>query len=292
MTPSDHLHIEFGNAIRDERLRQNLSVADVVERLRASVEHVEAVEAGNVKAFPSETYFQLFAKSYARELGIDYARTIEAMTGQEEIAAEEENLPGESQASYSHHRPMARSHNPLTILQRPGMLFVILAVITGGLLLVAKFVRTGNEASGEGKAIEAGMNPHDTMTKSATPDTNYVMHFTLTTIDPTFARVVADGDTVVAESLKAGKSFMGEAKRQITIFAENPSAVACSINGHRTLYDSTTQSPGGFVVNPENIHSMLDIKRSPFAPSEMMNPAQSNTLPAADSARRVLGGNR
>jgi cytoskeletal protein RodZ len=293
LTPSDHLHIDFGNAIRSERIRQNLEVADMAERLRAPVEHIEAVEAGNISAFSLETYFHLCAKSYARELGIDYARTLEAMTGQEETPSEEENIPDESQVPYSHHRPMARSHNPLTIFQRPGMLFVILAVITGGLLGVAKLVRNNNEASGEGKALEAGMNQSfDTALKSTVSDSTFTMQFTMTTTDSTFLRVLADGDTIAAESSKAGQTFAGIAKKEIALFAENPGAVVCTINGHRALYDSTIPSGAIFLVNPENIHSKLEIRRSPFAPAEMIDRMESKPTQPSDSSKLPLGGTR
>lgn len=293
MTPSDQLHIDFGNAIRDERLRQNLEVADMAERLRAPVEHIEAVEAGNIGAFSLETYFHLFSKSYARELGIDYARTLEAMTGREEMAIEEEQIPVESHSPYAQHRPMARTHNPLTIFQRPGVLFVILAVITGGLLGVAKLVRNSNEATGEGKAMEAGMNSSfDSLVRQTGSDSTFVMQFSMTTTDSTFIRVLADGDTIVAESLRPGQTFMATAKNEIALFADNPGAVACSINGHRALYDSTTPSGSIFVVNPENIHDKLEIRRSPFAPAEMLNRLQEQTAQPVDSSRKPSGATR
>jgi transcriptional regulator with XRE-family HTH domain len=293
LTPSDHLHIDFGNAIRDERIRQNLEIADMAERLRAPVEHIEAVEAGNISAFSLETYFHLFAKSYARELGIDYARTLEAMTGKEELTVEEENISAENPAPYSQHRPIARSHNPQSIFQRPGVLFVILAIITGGLLGVAKLVRNSNEAGGEGKAMEAGMNnTFDTLVKRTGTDSTFAMHFSMTTTDSSFIRVLADGDTIVAETVKPGQTFAATAKNEIALFADNPGAVACSINGHRALYDSTNPSGSIFVVNPGNIHSKLEIRRSPFAPAEMLDRMQTPTSQPADSSRTPLGGTR
>lgn len=290
MTPSEQIHMEFGNAIRDERIRQNLTVDDVAERLRASTEHILAVENGNPKAFPSETYFQLFAKSYARELGIDYARTLDAMTGQEEIAADEEPPENSEQPAIMHNRPIARSHNPLTIFQRPGMLFGLLAIITAGLLGIAKLVRNNNQATGEGKTISAGMeNTFDSGRIAVAPDTSFVMILRMTTTDSTFARVLADGDTIVAESLKAGKTISAAAKKEIIIFAQNPGAVACSINGHRALYDSLSTLSSDFVINPENIHSMLEIRRSPFAPADIKTQSLNNST---DSAKKPTGGNR
>ena len=75
----NELYTKFGELLRLERERQNLKIEDLASDLKISEGNLEALESGNRDDLPSETYFGLFAKSYAEALGIDYSRTMEAL---------------------------------------------------------------------------------------------------------------------------------------------------------------------------------------------------------------------
>jgi cytoskeletal protein RodZ len=99
MTKSE-LHNKIGQLLKLERERQDLTLADLSMQLKISKGHLEHIEAGKADALPSELYFNLFAKSYAETLGIDYSRTVEAIK-------EEVGEPLEPQGSADNRKAVA-----------------------------------------------------------------------------------------------------------------------------------------------------------------------------------------
>jgi len=66
-----HMPLEIGQLLKQERLKQGLSIEDLCKKMGTRVQQIEAVESG------SEVYFQKhsnpfiwFARLYARKLGI------------------------------------------------------------------------------------------------------------------------------------------------------------------------------------------------------------------------------
>lgn len=57
--------------IRDERLRQGLSIAQVEKKTKIKKKFLEAIEAGDYKSLPSESYAVGFVKNYAKYLNLD-----------------------------------------------------------------------------------------------------------------------------------------------------------------------------------------------------------------------------
>ncbi len=79
-------HQKIGHLLALERQRRSIEVDEVAADLKITVEHLVSIEVGDPKALPSPLYFDLFAKSYAEYLGIDYAATVRAIREQlEEI---------------------------------------------------------------------------------------------------------------------------------------------------------------------------------------------------------------
>jgi len=60
-----------GEALRERREEQGLALADVGQRTRVPVRHLEAIEAGDYARLPSVTYAVGFARAYARSVGAD-----------------------------------------------------------------------------------------------------------------------------------------------------------------------------------------------------------------------------
>jgi cytoskeletal protein RodZ len=75
----EELHRKLGELLRIERERRKLSLEDISSQLKISETKLEYIEAGDVESLASELYFNLFSKSYAESMGIDYVRTIEAI---------------------------------------------------------------------------------------------------------------------------------------------------------------------------------------------------------------------
>lgn len=61
----------LGERLRRERESANLSVREVSDAIKVQLNYIEALEAGNYAALPSELYIKAFLKSYARYIGLD-----------------------------------------------------------------------------------------------------------------------------------------------------------------------------------------------------------------------------
>jgi len=60
-----------GERLREARVGQGLSLADIATRTRVPMRHLEAIENSNYSGLPSPTYAVGFAKAYARAVGAD-----------------------------------------------------------------------------------------------------------------------------------------------------------------------------------------------------------------------------
>jgi transcriptional regulator with XRE-family HTH domain len=61
----------LGNELRDARLRQGLTLAQVERQTRIRIKYLEALEQGNYSLLPSGVHARGFLRSYARLLGLD-----------------------------------------------------------------------------------------------------------------------------------------------------------------------------------------------------------------------------
>ncbi len=62
---------ELGELLREERLRQGLSLDDIKDRTKLSEYILQAIENGDASKLPVEVYAKSFIKSYMKELGLD-----------------------------------------------------------------------------------------------------------------------------------------------------------------------------------------------------------------------------
>jgi cytoskeleton protein RodZ len=71
---------EPGAVLAAERERQNLSRADIAQRLRMSVSQVEALELGDYTRLPRGTFLRGFVRNYARVVGLDPDTVLRALS--------------------------------------------------------------------------------------------------------------------------------------------------------------------------------------------------------------------
>ncbi len=79
-----------GDQLRSLREAQGLDLSDIAARTRIPLRHLEAVEASDYAALPSQTYALGFVRSYARAVGasdIDLAAQLRAELGREPLPA-------------------------------------------------------------------------------------------------------------------------------------------------------------------------------------------------------------
>lgn len=81
----------IGEQVRQERERQGLSLEDVSERTRITVQNLEAIEQDNFGLFPNRVYARAFLRDYANFLGMDSAALLERYEQQRAEAPEPES---------------------------------------------------------------------------------------------------------------------------------------------------------------------------------------------------------
>lgn len=70
---------ELGTLLREERLKQGLSLDHIKEKTKLSEYVLQAIENGDAAKLPVEVYAKSFIKSYIKELGLDSPEIIEEL---------------------------------------------------------------------------------------------------------------------------------------------------------------------------------------------------------------------
>jgi len=66
--------LTIGKLLKNERERQDLTLEDVSEKTKINVKFLAAIEQETKEDFPGDLYYDLFCKSYADALGLEYAK--------------------------------------------------------------------------------------------------------------------------------------------------------------------------------------------------------------------------
>jgi transcriptional regulator with XRE-family HTH domain len=274
------IHTKLGKLLLIERERQGIDLTDLAEELKISQVNLEAIEQGDVGALPTELYFNLFAKSYAERLGIDYGRTVDAI---KQDVGEASETP-ETSPRKSDKKQKAESVKPKTeededevvaaesrlgkrLLWGAG---VVVVLFLGFLAVSAIFY---------GKTGLEGLAPGGSSTESSTTtaadersaelagydwnvpsyDTAGKIQLMLTSRDESWATVLADGDTVVYRNLMPGREYRVEAKYRFLVSIGIPSRVRVLLNGQEvSLVNPESRRISRVEINQVNLGSFLD----------------------------------
>jgi len=82
----------IGQTLRDERVKQQLSLSEIATSTCISSMYLQAIEVDNVGALPGYFFYKNFVKQYAAALGVDY-KTLEEGVARLAPPAEEDVLP-------------------------------------------------------------------------------------------------------------------------------------------------------------------------------------------------------
>lgn len=91
---SANYYLDIGNQLKKQRLELKKEIKDLAVDSRISEAYIEAIEAGDIKSFPSIVYYNLFARAYARELGLEPEK-IFVMSSEETVELEKVEALGE-----------------------------------------------------------------------------------------------------------------------------------------------------------------------------------------------------
>lgn len=165
MTDMEELNVgspfgEFGNLLREERVRRGYTVDEVASLLKITSRMVRAIEDGDMDSMPHAVYARGFIRAYAKLLNIDEKETRRAC---QELRDGDEDAPVERYIAPS--RPSARGGGGIL-----GLLLV-LCLIAGGAYwgYSSNLYQTVMNLVGGGKSVEKASPAQPAETSPAQP---------------------------------------------------------------------------------------------------------------------------
>jgi len=268
------LHIKFGKLLEVERQRLGVSLGEISAELKIPETTLTNVEEGNIDELPSELYYNLFAKSYAEFLGIDFVRTTEAI--QEEIGEslasqtkqtkeEEKNRPTESDDDSS--ETEVKKNGERAFVKKLIILSTAIVVVFALFLTIYKMFfesapetevdaldsieTTSEEAPGHGSEPAQNYSNYQWSTPpDSDPDS---LLLTLTAREQSWATIFADGDTAIYRTLVPWREYTVKARYRLLVSIGIPSRVETKLDGRLVnLADSETGRISRVQINQTN----------------------------------------
>lgn len=272
-----------GERLREAREAQNLDLADIAQRTRIPLRHLEGIEAGDYSQMPTPTYAVGFARAYARTVGLDEVEIAREVRGRSEAAV----------AQRPEYQPYDVEEAPRT----PSGGVMIGAAVLAAILAIGALIWFGtNWLRGDGSPSEPAPaqtfapEPTPTPAASATPAADGQV--TLVANDEVWVRIY----DATNETLKMGTMAPGER------FDVPPGANGPMINIGRpdklqVLVNGTAVAPlgsGRVAIKDVPISAAALAARNLPAPSASGTPdassaptAAATTAPAARSTPRT-----
>ena len=260
---------KIGILLRKERKRQGISLEDISEQLKIIKAHLECIEKGDTEDLPSELYFALFAKSYAEFLGIDYARTVEAIN--EEIDQEKYNK--ETQVKEIVNITKEKMKEGFDD-QKIKIMFIGGGILTAFLIFIIMNWLFSSESPADDQdnyTVEDSLIAEPELQAAVVNydwdniefPTNEKLVIRLTPRDGSWATVVADGDTVIYRTLNAGRVYVAEADYRLLVSIGVPSVVDVELNGQEvSLRDPVTRRISRVEINNMNLESFTETEEN------------------------------
>ncbi|NOY89308.1 MAG: helix-turn-helix domain-containing protein [FCB group bacterium] len=275
------LQKKFGALLKLERERKNIKLDDLAQQLKISKTNLEYIEQGDSASLPSELYFNLFAKSYAESLGIDYTRTIEAIKedlgdfqNTSETTSEEKHIERKLEEEISNDSEKIPEDKRL-IKKFISLIIGIIIIFILFLIVNKLFLSKNSEPVANTKETEQQKQiptPKANESTNESPKESY--NWTATQIqkpekiklsfvakDQCWATVLADGDTVIFRNLIPDKQYQVEAKYRLLVSIGIPSLVSVKLNGQPVnLINPTTKRISRVEINQTNLDSFFHPK--------------------------------
>jgi transcriptional regulator with XRE-family HTH domain len=273
------VHIKLGKVLQLERQRRQFDLSDLADELKISLTNLEAIERGDVEALPSELYFNLFAKSYAERLGIDFTRTVEAIkddVGEDVPAGSVPENQGEQKAKAGKKKSRSEDEDEIEaaesrlgkkLLWIAGAVVVVFVIFLGvsAIFYGDRGLNSGLLTEGEGPGVESGSAAAATAEyanyKWNSPDYAAPEPLTLILVarEESWATVFADGDTAIYRNLIPWREYPVQADYRLVVSIGIPSRVQVKLDGQEVnLVDPSTRRISRVEINQVNVQAFLD----------------------------------
>lgn len=266
------LQKKLGLAFKAERERRKLKIDDLSDELKISATNLEAIESGVASDLPSDLYYKLFTKSYAERLGIDLTATIEAIKDEIGLSFDSDAL-SDSGADDSKAQNREKTEAEPTISSVPdtdtsithailplAMGATVMAGLVLGLYTLFTATDPANQATDSGDALRAEVLQYkaeiDKYNWDLPPtEKPQPLVLTLSSVQDSWATVLADGDTVVYRTILPGRAYRVEADHRFLVSIGIPSVVTVKVNGRDlNLRDPESRRISRVEINQINVN--------------------------------------
>ena len=161
--------LTVGKLLKNERERQELTLEDISDRTKINVKYIKAIEEERKDQFPGDLYYELFTKSYAEALGLEYNRvragtftSSESRKDSEAKGNHREDKSGRKESKEADAKTKPVGKEKKSVRETPPSTAPAKAAGDS----IAKFANTSTDVSGETGDKEAG----EEETKGTKPD--------------------------------------------------------------------------------------------------------------------------
>ncbi|MFQ5498670.1 MAG: helix-turn-helix domain-containing protein [Candidatus Zixiibacteriota bacterium] len=243
---------KLGALLKLERERRQISVGDISAQLNITEEYIASIESGDPSGLPSELYFNMFARSYCEAVGIDFARTVEAikeeigqpLNGPDTPQDEPKHLDTtEGDESADEVSPATETGGPF-FSKKLMWLFAAIVVAFGLFVGISRFftnvTATNTPEESRSIVIEDKDEPLGLATASEYADYKWTspptgapkpIRLELVASEESWATVLADGDTAIFRRLIPGRTYDVTAKYRFKLSIALPRKVSVTVNG-------------------------------------------------------------
>jgi cytoskeletal protein RodZ len=243
---------KIGKRLKDTRLSLNKELKDLVEEIKISEEYLEAIESGDTDGLPSMIYYNLFVRTYARELNLDPESVFyDAITDEpfaEDRTASTSKEPKESHEHEKQEEPSGYTSTGKIILWLVGIVIVAFAAV-----IVITTMREDSD-SVEGNQSQEMVTHSDNLTEAhnllgqfsdsaGTGDSAEIdsviqerepeifpMKLEIMVNESCWLLVLADNDTVLHRTLPPGASRSLSADEGFNISIGNPNGIVMTLD--------------------------------------------------------------
>jgi cytoskeleton protein RodZ len=273
---TDH-YIDIGRQLRDKRLELRGELKDISDDTRIPLRYLEAIEAGEVDAFPSIVYYNLFARAYAKELGFDPERMF-AVMAEENLELDRAETPGEEVPE----KELTATEPTKDRSGRRVLYNWIVTIIVVVMIGLAIYILAGNRLGLKSKSnIEKNISKSghskglvmadtteeiekpvlalaDTTTAAERTEKIDTMTLRIDVDETCWLLVMADSDTVLNRNLDSGDYRVFEAAHSFLVSAGNPPGISMELDG----FPMKSVSRGGrpfrdFEITNENKNDLI-----------------------------------
>ncbi|MFH2035496.1 MAG: RodZ domain-containing protein [Candidatus Zixiibacteriota bacterium] len=244
---------EIGKRLKEKRTSQQIELKDIVEEIKIFEEYLVAIEEGEIQNLPSEIYYNLFVRTYARELGLDAEKLLDDtyLGGGTDDGEQKEKKTGE---------PVERVVSTANTYTSPKKIFGWIAIVVLVAFLV--FIAISSLCSDSNGAITKQVNPPVAIVNpEAANEINPDLDTTLVDIkdegitvvdlnatapitpppltldievqELSWILILADGDTVLHRNLRPNETRQITAENNFNLSVGNPNGVIMKLNNRQ-----------------------------------------------------------